>query len=649
MKKRKTSYKSIALRLISLALCLWLCIAGTVTWAVSEDMFRQVKSATLDWARRGYPNRVTGEEELDTLPGCMETAMVSGLWQPYFAIDIDRLFPFVLRQQPKSYTDDDWIWGKWDLLFGFDFSVIYFDENGAPIMTSGNRMTFTYSDAESWQAKEPKAKGLAWVDLDAIPGAAERMKGSMGDNFAHATAARIFMPVVRLTGWFEGNEFHPTSLESGRYYGPDAFGLNLDEIQYSALDKRGKLEWKTLVTAPAPQGQELTTIYGWDVDGHMGDYQKPVSMNGVKYPSITALRLATDDDNFEARGFWESIVSATVSREDVHGKYSYSLTVRCKPLQYAVLRLIPAYLVSALVVALAVWLILWRIRRNLTKPLERLTSAIAHDGAIYPAAGWAEPYELESWCSDIRQALAQERTEVTRLNTALDYARDAEEYRKRLISDLTHELKTPLAVIHSYAEGLQSDIAPEKKEQYIQVILDETERMDGMVLQMLDLSRLESGQVKLYVENFSLRELTEYVAQKFEPLLAEKSLTLELNIEGDVPMNGDEARMEQVITNFMSNAVKYSPAGGQIRIRAFRGRTDVYFTITNTANHLSAEGLQKVFDSFYREDTARTEKSTGLGLAIVKRILSLHRGECYVNNTVLHDQPAVEFGFNLPI
>ncbi len=647
MKKRKTSYQSIALRIISLALCMWLCIVGTMTWTVSEDMFRQVKSATLDWTRRGYPNRVTGEEELDALPGSMEQAMISRLWQPYYVLDVDRLFPFVLPQKPHVITSNDWIWGKWDLLFGCDFSVIYFDENGAPIMTSGNRMTFTYSDAESWQAKEPKAKGLAWVDLDAI-GAAEAMKPYMGDHYAHLHDARTFLPVVRLTGWFEDNEFHPTSLDRGWYYKPWEIGSPLDETKYSVLDKREKLKWETIVTAPAPQGQELTTIYGWDVDGHMGDYQKPVSMNGVKYPSITALRLATDDDYFEARGLLESVISATVSREDVHGKYSYSLTVRCKPLQYAVLRLIPAYLVSALLVAVAVWLILWRIRRNLTNPLERLTSAIAHDGAIYPAARWAEPYELESWCSDTRQALAQERTEVTRLNTALDYARDAEEYRKRLISDLTHELKTPLAVIHSYAEGLQSDIAPEKKGQYVQVILEETERMDGMVLQMLELSRLESGQVKLQVENFSLRALTEYVAQKFEPLLAEKSLTLELNMEGDVPMNGDEARMEQVITNFMSNAVKYSPPGGHIYIRAFSGQQDVYFTITNTAKHLSAEGLQKVFDSFYREDTARTEKSTGLGLTIVKRILSLHRGECYVNNTVLHDQPAVEFGFNLP-
>lgn len=644
MKKRKKSFRTIAVRVIALALCMWLCIIEVMTWAVSEDMFRQVKSTAIDWARRGYPNRVTGEEELDALPGSMERAMISGLWQPYLALDIDRLFPFVLPQRPSSYSDDDWIWGKWDLLFGYDFSVIYFDENGEPIMTSGNRMTFIYTDEDRWLAKEPTAQGIAWVDLDAIEGAAETMKAYMGDHYGYVMLAREFLPVVRLTGWFEGNEFHPTKLENGRYYGPDAFGLSLNEFQYSVLDKRGKVEWKTLVTAPAEPGRELVTVYGWDVDGFTGDCQKPVTVDGVEYENVTALRLARDD-SFIGRGLWESVVSATVSREDAYGKYDYSLTVRCKPLQYAMLRLIPAYLVSGLLVAAAVWLILWRIKRNLTNPLETLAVVCANGWPLKPGAGWAEPYALEANYAETRQTLADVQAENTRLATALEYATNAEEKRKELISNITHELKTPLAIIHSYTEGLQSEIPAEKKEQYVQVILDETERMDGMVMQMLELSRLEAGRVKLSMEDFSLSSLICRVAERFRPLMEEKGLKLRLDLDGEVDMNGDEARMEQVITNYMSNAVKYSTVGGQIVVYALQGRTGLFFHITNNAPHLSQEGLEKVYDSFYREDAARTEKSTGLGLAIVKQIVSLHGMQCYVNNTILNDQPAVEFGF----
>jgi signal transduction histidine kinase len=264
---------------------------------------------------------------------------------------------------------------------------------------------------------------------------------------------------------------------------------------------------------------------------------------------------------------------------------------------------------------------------------------------IRPWGQWEEAYALENWCKDNRQALLEARAEITRLNTALDYARDAEEYRKQLISNITHELKTPLAVVHSYTEGLQSEIAPEKKERYLQVILDEAERMDGMVMQMLELSRLEAGRVKLKMEYFDLGAVIRDVAERFEPLMAEKELKLRLELGGQEQMNGDEGRIEQVITNFMSNAVKYSTPGGEILVKAVFGKLGLYFSITNNAKHLSEEGLQKVFDSFYREDAARTEKSTGLGLAIVKNIMNLHGFQCYVNNTMLNDQPAVEFGF----
>ena len=93
--------------------------------------------------------------------------------------------------------------------------------------------------------------------------------------------------------------------------------------------------------------------------------------------------------------------------------------------------------------------------------------------------------------------------EITRLNTALTYAKTAEENRRQMTSHIAHELKTPLAVVHSYAEGLQEHIAEDKRDKYIDVILSETERMDAMVLEMLDLSRLEAGKVKLSRDQFS--------------------------------------------------------------------------------------------------------------------------------------------------
>jgi signal transduction histidine kinase len=340
-------------------------------------------------------------------------------------------------------------------------------------------------------------------------------------------------------------------------------------------------------------------------------------------------------------------------------KIGYAAIVMCEPMAYCALRLIPFYVVSALFVALLVWLYLGWIRRRLLVPMEEVIASLKKDTQQYGGADldiekyrqttgtkdWHEPVAMCAHLHLLRQELAQRQTEITRLNTALDYAEHAEEYRKQLISNITHELKTPLAVVHSYTEGLQSEIAPEKKERYLQVILDEAERMDGMVMQMLELSRLEAGRVKLKMEYFDLGAVIRDVAERFEPLMAEKELKLRLELDGQQQMNGDEGRIEQVITNFMSNAVKYSTPGGEILVKAVFGKLGLYFSITNNAKHLSEEGLQKVFDSFYREDAARTEKSTGLGLAIVKNIMNLHGFQCYVNNTMLNDQPAVEFGF----
>jgi signal transduction histidine kinase len=332
--------------------------------------------------------------------------------------------------------------------------------------------------------------------------------------------------------------------------------------------------------------------------------------------------------------------------------------VTCQPLTYCVLQLIPFYCVTALAAALVTGICLWILKAWLLDPLHEQAEIV--ETLLPPMTQeqwsrvrldgfrWAEPATARSQTIRLQALLASDKAEITRLQTALDYARDAEQNRKQLISNITHELKTPLAVIHSYAQGLQSGIAADKKEHYVQVILDEAERMDAMVLQMLELSRLEAGRVKLKVESFSFSDLIRYVAEKFQPLLEARNLTIRLEMEEPLTINASESRLEQVLTNFISNAVRYTPSGGQILIRGDSTDKEAFFSITNTAPHLSQEGLEKVFDSFYREDASRSEKSTGLGLAIVKGIISLHSGECYVNNTELDGESAVNFSFRIP-
>lgn len=332
----------------------------------------------------------------------------------------------------------------------------------------------------------------------------------------------------------------------------------------------------------------------------------------------------------------------------------YSTIVTCRPLTYCKLRLIPFYCVTFLATALITSICLWIVKLKLLDPLHEQAEAMEKllpdmtqqewDTIRRNGFRWAEPMVARSHVIRLQKIKA----EMTRMETALDYARDAEENRKQLISNITHELKTPLAVIHSYAEGLQSGIAAEKKEHYVEVILDEADRMDAMVLQMLELSRLEAGRVKITLDSFSFSELIQYVTDKFQPLLDAKNLSIQLDLVEPLTIHASESRLEQVLTNYLSNAVRYTPCGGQIVIHAACNQKELFFDITNTAPHLSNEGLEKVYDSFYREETSRSTKSTGLGLAIVKGIISLHGGECYVSNTELDGESAVHFGFRIP-
>ena len=202
-----------------------------------------------------------------------------------------------------------------------------------------------------------------------------------------------------------------------------------------------------------------------------------------------------------------------------------------------------------------------------------------------------------------------------------------------MTSNIAHELKTPLAVIHSYAEGLREHVAEEKREKYLDVILSEAERTDAMVLEMLDLSRLEAGRVKLAREDFSLAALTRAVFEKLEMAARAKKLRIDFDLPGDFTVTADEGRMAQVIENFASNAVKYTPEGGRVQVTLRRSGGKTVFTIKNDSAPLSDEALSKVWDTFYRADGARSGGGTGLGLAIAKSIVELHGGTCAAYNT----------------
>ncbi len=647
--RKERIWPGLKRRILPMTLALWLLCMTLLTCCVAADMVQQLQGEL----RLYVDHHGTRSQHDDTeLPGTAEHNMIQALGYPIYSMDIDPLLPFVGQQLLRNgVSSKEWLWGKWELYYGFESAVAYFDENGNEMISTGDYLGFDYTSSENWKAQDLTVLGKSYVALDKIPGACEAFEHRISDYPGGDFGLFMLHPLFRLTGWFEGNEFHATLIEAGDYL--DYQGRVMDTKRLAEVDSRGKVEWNTIVTAEAPVGQELVTIYGWETFGH-NVTPKPVTVRGHHFDSLTELlRSAHEQDSpytLVKQNLSETVLIEFARHSDTFGAYRMAAAVRCRPLMYAMVRLVWVYVISFGVVAFILFRSLRTIRRELTEPMEFLAGAIKVGHNITPRSDWLEPEAIEEDFIRTRQTLAENKTELQQLRTALDYAHDAEEKRKALISNITHELKTPLAIIHSYTECLQEDVAPEKREQYLATILEETERMDGLVLQMLELSRLEAGKVRLASDSFSLLELTKAIGVKMEPMLKERELTLHYDLAEPFFITADEGRIAQVITNLLSNAQKYTTPGGDIRIRIYLTGGKAYFQIENSAPHLSDEALEKVFDSFYRGDVSRNTPGVGLGLPLVKSIIALHGGTVSVCNTMMSGtETGVQFGFVLPL
>jgi len=404
-------------------------------------------------------------------------------------------------------------------------------------------------------------------------------------------------------------------------------------------------EWEVIFEAePAlPADAEMVTLY-----------TQPAYVQRIGHkvdPALDAIMDAFIDDKlYGDKGY----AYAVHDLNQLRYFYFYSFndywlvgTIETSPLRLAADCLTRLYIVSFVLSALWPLLVGWVLRRWVEKPL-RIMNDDAENGIHHAFVAPNERYfrEIDRLTTQYNAAadeLEAARDEIKRLNTALDYAQDAEQRRRTLVSNLTHELKTPLAIIHSYAEGLKERIAEDRREEYLEVLLSESEHMDALVLEMLDLSRLEAGRVKLARDVFSLTELVQSAFERLSLAAEAKGLRVTLDCAGDCTVIADRRRMAQVVENFASNAVKYTPAGGEIRVRVQKHRQGARCEIENDGAPLSVEALEKVWDSFYRSDASRHTEGTGLGLAIARSVVELHGGRCDVRNT----ERGVCFGFEV--
>ncbi|MGG5462545.1 HAMP domain-containing sensor histidine kinase [Clostridium sp. B9] len=250
---------------------------------------------------------------------------------------------------------------------------------------------------------------------------------------------------------------------------------------------------------------------------------------------------------------------------------------------------------------------------------------------------------------NLSNALDDLKVKNKKLEEDIEKERELEKLRKDFIAGASHELKTPIGIISGYAEGIKDGIVDDNdRDVYLDIIIDEAEKMNKLVMDMLELSKLESGKIELHIIDFSLTDLTEEVLMKNAVEINNNNLNVirEYSPEIDFYVEGDDFKIEQVITNFVTNAIKYSEPGSDIIIDIHEKDEDsIYFSIENTGSHIPEEELSKIWNQFYRGDMSRNRgaRSTGLGLSIVKNLLQLHNSEFGANNT----EDGVKFYFIL--
>ena len=240
--------------------------------------------------------------------------------------------------------------------------------------------------------------------------------------------------------------------------------------------------------------------------------------------------------------------------------------------------------------------------------------------------------ELSSLSSHINTMSSNLKRNIDALNLEIDQVKKMEQLRKEFIAQFTHEIKTPLAIINGNIDLLENVEDIDKKDKYIEVINKEIAVINDLVLQMLDLSKLEAKAITLDKKEIDLRELSEDIIDDYEQLLMDKKLKIEIQGE-DVLIVGDRKRIEMVIQNYLSNAIKHAFINSTIKIKIKENE----FSIENKGKQIDENRMDTIWESFVSDD----QKGTGLGLAIVRNILELHEMSYGVYNL----QGGVEFYF----
>jgi len=290
-------------------------------------------------------------------------------------------------------------------------------------------------------------------------------------------------------------------------------------------------------------------------------------------------------------------------------------------------------------------IIIYLFSRRVTKPVMELAdiskrmTALDFD-AKFESKGENEIDVLGEHMNQLSETLEKTISELKTANNELrrdiEHKEKIDEMRKEFLANVSHELKTPLALIQGYAEGLKDGISEDdqSREYYLEVIMDEAQKMNAMVRKLLTLNEVEFGQDAVTMERFDVSEVIEGIAGSYALFVQQKGGKLRLNVQRPLYVWSDELKIEEVISNYLGNACNHLDGERIIEIKAEQKDEKVRISVFNTGKQIPEEDMERIWEKFYKVDKAHTREygGSGIGLSIVKAIMESVNGSYGAKN-----------------
>lgn len=291
------------------------------------------------------------------------------------------------------------------------------------------------------------------------------------------------------------------------------------------------------------------------------------------------------------------------------------------------------------------FILVYLVSLKLTRPLREMSAAAKQ----YATGDFSKRVEIKR--SKLR-IFGQDETDelVQAFNSMAQALATLEMSRRSFVANVSHELKTPMTTIGGFIDGiLDGTIEPEKESQYLKIVSDEVKRLSRLVTGMLNMSKIEAGELDLKPVRFDISEMIFRTLLSFEQIIEKKKIDIRgLDSFESNPVTADKDMINQVVYNLIDNAVKFTPDGGYIEVSSKADTEKIIVKIRNSGKGIPSEEIDKVFERFYKIDKSRSYdvKGAGMGLYIVKTIIELHGGQI-----VARSEPGeyTEFIFQLPL